>query len=859
VRLIRYVGPGRAFRRSYGLVAGVAVSTSGGRVEGVGEATVVRSQMEAAWSGLEKLASGLIGTAVSHRVDVERPLKAIRGWSAPAYLDRAPRRAARLAIEAALLDLVWKLDAQRTGGSAPEGLPLRAGSDTSHQLPLVRPGAASDALSPALRDEPGTSWAARFVITGDDDIDLGWLRQILAIEGEADRERPIWLVGGGRSPTAAAAFVRRVAAEFGDALGPRRLLWEEPVAARRAARAVTGGATDLTDPKRVLPQLQLLADEVFPGAAGDGGRRLLIVAGDCVGHLRALRSLLGRGAIGGVHLVPGRWGTLTGLVAAAGAVKRADRSAIVVVSVPRGSRLSSASAARLASSTEDIDVFSVTAVAGWPTLLPAGDGSAAGSGNPGDARILDWDELAAVVDEVVTVPPAGRVTKTEPPNSYPGHPLLKAGLPARSLLLETEALRLGLCTRRFSPGLITAEHLGSGVSLGFSDSESSGTSVAAARAALHKGVTRALLASCGLPVAEGSYHPPRDVRGAHAAGIALGFPLVVKPGGGSKGTGVTTGIGTPDELAKALREVVASPFAGTGIVVERCATGNDHRILATRDEVISVVRRAPASVAGDGRHTVEELIVLTNAARRRNPHLSKRPIPLDRRVDDFLHRQGMSRHTVPRPGERVRVRAEANLHQGGDSYEVLDSTHPTILELAVDAVRAVPGLTQAGIDVLLDDHRLPVDAQPVTIIEINSRPVQTLHHFPMFGPPRNVSARLAREAAVAAGVSPPPAAEALGVRLDAYGRVQRVGYRRWMASVATELGLDGWVANASDPDRVTALIQGPADAVGLMVRLAFDGPAAADVVETRARPEDGASDRGFTIRHDAGGARDATR
>lgn len=854
VRLIRYVGPGRAFRRSYGLVAVVRAPAGGAWIEGLGESTMPARQVEAVWRISQAMASRLVGSAIPRRRDAPRSLEGIEGWALPGEADPAPRRVARLAIEAALLDVMRKLQPElpiEGPAGGPTAAPQR---QPSHRVPRTRPGSTSDMLTSALRDDPGTAWGVKLLLTGDDDHDVGWLSHAIRLEEEAGRERPVWLVGGKRTLAAAGDFVQRVAEQVGDLLGQRRLLLEEPMRTRKIAGA--GSDASDHDPSLALPRLQRLVDDVLPAQLGRG-RRALVVAGASVRHSQQLSAILNDGGVGGFHLLPAAWGTLIGLRSAARAVKNADKSTLVILGGGPGSRLSLNHIELLAASCPQIDVVSITAVAAWPSLL-------AGSGDTGEltgsAGALDWDELAAVVDEVVTLPKVEPAASTEPPNNYPGHPLLKADLPARSLLLETEALRLGLRTRRFSPGLVLADDPATGTVLGFSDSESNGTSFAAAKIALHKGATRTLLADRGLPIADGSYHPPNEVARAQAAGLALGFPLVVKPAGGSKGTAVTTGIGSADELAGALGEVMTSPFAGTGIIVERCITGNDHRILVARDEVISVIRRAPASVLGDGQHTIEQLIVLTNAARRQVPHIAKRLIPLDQRVDDFLRRNGMSRHTIPASGKRIQVRAEANVHQGGNSHEVLDSTHPTVLTLALDAIRAVPGLMQAGIDILLEDHRLPVDEQQVAIIEINSRPVQTLHHFPMFGSPRNASATLVRKAARAAGLSLGEADENVATptatKLDVHGFVQRVGYRKWMATVAEELDLSGWVANTSDPSRVTALIQGSPEAVGLLVRLAFEGPAGADVVETCAQRVSAVPLDGFIIRHDSGNAAD---
>jgi D-alanine-D-alanine ligase-like ATP-grasp enzyme/acylphosphatase len=415
------------------------------------------------------------------------------------------------------------------------------------------------------------------------------------------------------------------------------------------------------------------------------------------------------------------------------------------------------------------------------------------------------------------------------------------------MLLETEALRLGLRTRRLSRDVFLAEDRTSDRFVGFSDSESDATGMADSVAAARKDVARRLLSGVGLPVPEGDSFPVTDRGAAYAFARTLGFPLVVKPAGGSKGVAVTVGITSEEELGRALDEVAASRYAGTGVVVERFATGSDYRVLANRTEVLSVVRREPASVVGDGHRTVEELVVSANAARRQNPHLARRVIKLDARVDEQLRRQDLTRSSVPAAGRRVRLRAEANFSLGGESVEVLDETHPSVCELAVAAVAAFPGLPHAGLDILLDDHRLPVDGQTVTIIEVNSRPVQSIHHFPMFGPPREVSQRLVRDAVAAAGIGVAEPADELTVRVAVTGRVQAVGYRRWMVRAAKALGVSGWVGNAAEPDRVHAVVHGRARWVGMMLRLAFDGPPGATVVETVAEPVDTPPASGFRI------------
>jgi acylphosphatase len=68
-----------------------------------------------------------------------------------------------------------------------------------------------------------------------------------------------------------------------------------------------------------------------------------------------------------------------------------------------------------------------------------------------------------------------------------------------------------------------------------------------------------------------------------------------------------------------------------------------------------------------------------------------------------------------------------------------------------------------------------------------------------------------------------------------------------MVRAAKVLGVSGWVGNAAEPDRVHAVVHGRARWVGMMLRLAFDGPPGATVVETVAEPVDTPPASGFRI------------
>ena len=66
------------------------------------------------------------------------------------------------------------------------------------------------------------------------------------------------------------------------------------------------------------------------------------------------------------------------------------------------------------------------------------------------------------------------------------------------------------------------------------------------------------------------------------------------------------------------------------------------------------------------------------------------------------------------------------------------------------------------------------------------------------------------------------------VRVVIRGRVQGVGFRAWVESMALQQGLEGWVRNLRD-GAVEAVFCGPSDKVAMMLIACRQGPPAARV------------------------------
>ncbi|MEX2626700.1 MAG: acylphosphatase [Ilumatobacteraceae bacterium] len=84
-------------------------------------------------------------------------------------------------------------------------------------------------------------------------------------------------------------------------------------------------------------------------------------------------------------------------------------------------------------------------------------------------------------------------------------------------------------------------------------------------------------------------------------------------------------------------------------------------------------------------------------------------------------------------------------------------------------------------------------------------------------------------------------------RLTVSGRVQGVYYRDSCRSVATGLGVRGWVRNLADGS-VEVVVEGPRDAVEEMIEWCRVGPPRAEVTGVEISDEAPSGEPGFRVR-----------
>ena len=262
--------------------------------------------------------------------------------------------------------------------------------------------------------------------------------------------------------------------------------------------------------------------------------------------------------------------------------------------------------------------------------------------------------------------------------------------------------------------------------------ETDRTSAIAETISRDKDLTKTLLQSCGVPVPEGRM--VESAADAWEAAEDIGLPVVVKPYDGNHGRGVFTNLMTREEVEAAYPAALEE---GSGVIVERFIRGSEHRLLVVGGKLIAAARGETASVVGDGKSTINELIELQiNSDPRRGAHeefpldvviLSENPVALSE-----VMRQGFTPESVPPAGREVLV-----IRTGNHTCDITDLVHPSVAATASLAARIV-GLDIAGVDLVCEDISKPLDAQRGAIVEVNAGPGLLMHIKPANGVARPV-------------------------------------------------------------------------------------------------------------------------
>lgn len=221
-----------------------------------------------------------------------------------------------------------------------------------------------------------------------------------------------------------------------------------------------------------------------------------------------------------------------------------------------------------------------------------------------------------------------------------------------------------------------------------------------------------------------------------------GFPVVIKP----NVSGYSRGSYFPINTYRALyRAIILAKIWWPKTMIEQYLEGANYRVLTTRNGLLSVIRRYPPFVSGNGEDSISTLIAQENMIRQEmNLHPTIYPIRKSRALIQYLKKQQLTLASVPAKDQQITLFHRVALAPGGIVETIEQTKIPTVNRaLFIDVVKKF-GANILGIDVIFARGiEVPYTEQEIILVEVNSRPYIKMHHYPRYGKVEDLHSGLA--------------------------------------------------------------------------------------------------------------------
>ena len=217
----------------------------------------------------------------------------------------------------------------------------------------------------------------------------------------------------------------------------------------------------------------------------------------------------------------------------------------------------------------------------------------------------------------------------------------------------------------------------------------------------------------------------------------VGFPLVIKPIDGNHGRGITVDINKYEQALVAFNE---AKQVSSRVIVEKYITGEDYRLLVINNVLVAAAKRTPAHVIGDGKSTIQDLILDVNRDPRRGFGHEKvlTQITINKLTETIIQDAGYNLNSVLPAGDKLILKDTANLSTGGTAEDITDIVHPANVSMA-ERISKIIDLDICGIDIMTNDISKPLSETGGAVLEVNAGPGFRMHLAPTTGLPRNVA------------------------------------------------------------------------------------------------------------------------
>ena len=231
-----------------------------------------------------------------------------------------------------------------------------------------------------------------------------------------------------------------------------------------------------------------------------------------------------------------------------------------------------------------------------------------------------------------------------------------------------------------------------------------------------KSIVKKLLIENGIPTANYYIWNPDISNDDNLSNIMMNRPLVIKPDIGEKGLNVTTDVIHDDDIIKKVNKILA--LKKTALIEEQILGYKEYRVTVLNDVIIGATEKISASVKGDGKSTILELIDDYNKTLK---------LYKIHTVDyDYIQQQGYNKHDILPNGIKLKLTNVANMSNGSHIQEVdLKSIDPMNIMLFKN-IHTLLNYKVSGID-YLGDLSVPYMLMG-SVIEVNPEPGINIHY-----------------------------------------------------------------------------------------------------------------------------------
>lgn len=221
-------------------------------------------------------------------------------------------------------------------------------------------------------------------------------------------------------------------------------------------------------------------------------------------------------------------------------------------------------------------------------------------------------------------------------------------------------------------------------------------------------------ATCLLPASiDAAMQKIDDWQNAH------GWPLVLKPDIGQRGRGVA--IIRSREQAQAYLDRATRPSGQFQVLLQTFASGDEYGVFVRRlpgqdaFEISSLTHKALPELRGDGKHSLQELILKDPRAR------------LISRL--LFNRHAARLDQVPETGAQIQL-VDLGAHcRGSEFRNAMNHISPQLTQKMAEVARAIPGFSFGRIDLRCPSPEALEQAEGLQILEINGVTSEPAHFY----------------------------------------------------------------------------------------------------------------------------------